>query len=66
MELYVEYDRSPAEIIVIGFAESDVKRVVSLIDRNEYKRRQAPVGVRITNRGFGKDRRFPITSEFRG
>ncbi|MFM9913458.1 MAG: NAD+ synthase [Methylophilaceae bacterium] len=66
MELYVEYDRSPAEIISVGFAEADVKRVVSLIDRNEYKRRQAPVGVRITHRGFGKDRRYPITSGFRG
>ncbi len=65
MELYVEYDRSPAEIIGVGFAESDVKRMISLIDRNEYKRRQAPVGARITHRGFGKDRRYPITSGFK-
>lgn len=65
MEMYVEDDCSPAEIIAAGFAEPDVKRVVTLIDRNEYKRRQAPVGVRITHRGFGKDRRYPITSNYR-
>lgn len=64
MELYVEYDASPAEIMGMGFLESDVRRVLSLIDRNEYKRRQAPVGVRITHRGFGKDRRYPITSGY--
>jgi NAD+ synthetase len=65
MEMYVEEDRSPAEIIAAGYAEQDVQRVVSLIDHNEYKRRQAPVGVRITHRGFGKDRRYPITSAYR-
>lgn len=65
MEAYVEYDRSPAEIIALGHRPEDVKRVVTLIDRNEYKRRQAPVGVRITHRGFGKDRRYPITSRYK-
>lgn len=65
MELYVEYDRSPFEIMHMGFSENDVKRVITLIDRNEYKRRQAPVGVRITHRGFGKDRRYPITSGYK-
>lgn len=65
VEMYVEDDLSPAEIVAAGYAESDVKRVVTLIDRNEYKRRQAPVGVRITHRGFGKDRRYPITSKFK-
>ncbi len=64
MEAYVEDDCGPAEIISMGFTAQDVKRVVGLIDRNEYKRRQAPVGVRITHRGFGKDRRYPITSRF--
>lgn len=64
MEAYVEDDSSPADIISMGFSAQDVKRVVGLIDRNEYKRRQAPVGVRITHRGFGKDRRYPITSKF--
>ena len=61
MEAYVEDDRSPAEIGAMGFNSYDVQRVVTLIDRNEYKRRQAPVGVRVTHRGFGKDRRYPIT-----
>jgi NAD+ synthase (glutamine-hydrolysing) len=65
MEAYVEYDRSPAEIAAMGFRREDVRRVVTLIDRNEYKRRQAPVGVRITHRGFGKDRRYPITSRYK-
>jgi NAD+ synthetase len=65
MEMYVESDRSPAEIIASGFSVEDVRRVITLIDRNEYKRRQAPVGVRITHRGFGKDRRYPITSGYR-
>lgn len=65
LEAYVEADRSPAEIVALGYAADDVRRVVSLIDRNEYKRRQSPVGVRITQRGFGKDRRYPITSKYR-
>jgi NAD+ synthase (glutamine-hydrolysing) len=65
MEAYVEYDRSPAEIAAMGFRTEDIRRVVTLIDRNEYKRRQAPVGVRITHRGFGKDRRYPITSKYK-
>ncbi|HEX5538823.1 MAG TPA: NAD+ synthase [Methylophilaceae bacterium] len=62
MEAYVEHDASRADIIALGYREQDVARVTALIDRNEYKRRQAPVGVRITHRGFGKDRRYPITS----
>ncbi|ROH88616.1 NAD+ synthase [Pseudomethylobacillus aquaticus] len=61
MEAYVEDDSSRAEIRAQGFREQDIARVTGLIDRNEYKRRQAPVGVRITHRGFGKDRRYPIT-----
>ena len=65
LEAYVEDDRSPAEIAVLGYPPEDVRRVVTLIDRNEYKRRQSPVGVRITQRGFGKDRRYPITSKYR-
>jgi len=48
-----------------GQREEDVQRVVGLIKRNEYKRRQAPVGIRITQRGFGKDWRYPITSRYR-
>ncbi len=61
MQAYVEDDLSHADIIKLGFSEKDVKRVTRLIDINEYKRRQAPIGVRITQRGFGKDRRYPIT-----
>jgi NAD+ synthetase len=65
MEAYVENDMSPEEIVAQGFSESDVARVVRLIRSSEYKRRQAPVGVRITNRGFGKDWRYPITNKYR-
>ena len=65
MQAYVEDDLSRADIIKQGFSEADVTRVTTLIDRNEYKRRQAPVGVRITQRGFGKDRRYPITAKLK-
>lgn len=65
IECYVERDMSPAEIEAEGFAKEDVSRVVRLIDLNEYKRRQAPVGVRITQRGFGRDRRYPISWSWR-
>ena len=65
IERYVEEDQSPEQIVRAGFAESDVKRVLRLIDLNEYKRRQAPVGVRITTRGFGRDRRYPISWAWR-
>lgn len=61
MEAYVEEDLSAADIMRMGFHAQDVQRVIGLIDRNEYKRRQSPVGVRITHKGFGKDRRYPIT-----
>lgn len=63
--LYVEQDFSADAIIAEGFDEADVKRVIRLVDINEYKRRQAPIGTRITERGFGKDRRYPITSGWR-
>ena len=65
IERYVEGDESVQQIVEAGFAESDVRRVVRLIDLNEYKRRQAPVGVRITTRGFGRDRRYPISWAWR-
>ncbi len=65
IERYVEEDQSPGQIVAAGFAESDVERVIRLIDLNEYKRRQAPVGVRITTRGFGRDRRYPISWAWR-
>ena len=66
LERYVERDQRPAEIIAAGFDAATVQRVVAMVDRNEYKRRQAPPGVRITPRAFGRDRRYPITSGFGG
>lgn len=65
MQAYVEDDLSRGAIVKLGFSEKDVNRVTNLIDKNEYKRRQAPVGVRITQRGFGKDRRYPITCKLK-
>ena len=65
IERYVEDDESAEQIVAAGFAEPDVRRVIRLIDLNEYKRRQAPVGVRITTRGFGRDRRYPISWAWR-
>ncbi|PAU74329.1 NAD+ synthase [Halomonas salipaludis] len=59
---YIEGDMSAEAIIEAGFAREDVYRVVQLVDRCEYKRRQAPVGVRVTPRGFGRDRRYPIVN----
>lgn len=65
LERYMEQDQSVAEIVSAGFAPADVDKVTRLIKINEYKRRQAPVGIRVTHRGFGRDWRYPITSRFR-
>jgi NAD+ synthetase len=65
MEAYVEDDLSPLEIIGKGYGRADVEKVVRMVRASEYKRRQAPIGIRITPRGFGKDWRFPITNWFR-
>ncbi|ATE62586.1 NAD+ synthase [Thauera sinica] len=64
IEAYMERDESPREIIAAGFPENDVRRTVAMLKRNEYKRRQAPVGIRVTQRGFGRDWRYPITSRY--
>jgi NAD+ synthase (glutamine-hydrolysing) len=64
MALYVEENFSIGEIIARGYVEADVRRVVKLIRINEYKRRQSPVGIRITHRGFGKDWRYPVTVRY--
>ena len=64
IEAYMERDQSPREIIAGGLPEADVKRVVNLLKKNEYKRRQAPPGVRVSRRAFGKDWRYPITSRY--
>jgi NAD+ synthase (glutamine-hydrolysing) len=65
IELYMEDGASLPEIVAAGYSAADVNRVVRLIRINEYKRRQAPVGIRITHRGFGRDWRYPITNRFR-
>jgi NAD+ synthase (glutamine-hydrolysing) len=62
LELYIEADLSAEKIIEQGFDKDTVAKVIRLVDINEHKRRQAPIGVRISKRGFGKDRRYPITS----
>lgn len=62
LELYVEKDLSAQAIIEHGFPESVVRHVLRLVDLNEYKRRQSPVGIRLTERGFGRDRRYPISN----
>jgi NAD+ synthase (glutamine-hydrolysing) len=66
LEAYVEDDRSVEEIVAMGFDEALVKRVVTMVNRNEYKRRQAPPGVKITHRAFGRDRRLPIANRYQG
>jgi len=65
MQRYMEDDQSIEEIVAAGFDPADVERVTRLLKVNEYKRRQAPVGIRITHRAFGRDWRYPITSKFR-
>ena len=66
LEAFVEDDRSLDEIVAVGFEETDVKRVMSLVTGAEYKRRQAAPGLKITPRAFGRDRRFPIANRYRG
>lgn len=62
IEAYVEDDRTVSEIVAMGFDAEIVQRTVRMIDRNEYKRRQAPLGVKITPRAFGRDRRLPLAA----
>ncbi|MGE5248028.1 MAG: NAD+ synthase [Verrucomicrobiota bacterium] len=66
LKMYVEEDRSVPEIVAAGYPEEVVRRAVSLVDRSEYKRRQAPPGVKITPRALGRDRRMPITNRSNG
>jgi NAD+ synthase (glutamine-hydrolysing) len=65
IERYMESGETVADIVAAGYAEADVRKVVRLLHLNEYKRRQAPVGIRVTHRGFGRDWRYPITNRFR-
>lgn len=64
LRLYIEEDADPVNICAAGLDKATVEKVVQLVDRNEYKRRQAPIGIRTTERAFGKDRRYPITSGY--
>lgn len=66
LEAYVEDDRSLDEILAMGYPEDTVRRVARMVDRSEYKRRQAPPGVKVTSRAFGRDRRLPITNRYTG
>jgi NAD+ synthase (glutamine-hydrolysing) len=65
LQAYVEEDKGLEEIAKMGFKESMIKEVINLVDRNEYKRRQSPPGVKITHRALGKDRRLPVTNKYR-
>ena len=65
LQSYVEENKGLEEIIEMGFEEKTVKEIIRLVDRNEYKRRQSPPGVKITPRALGKDRRLPISNRYR-
>ena len=65
MQLHMEENYSTEQILAAGYAKQDVDRITRLIKINEYKRRQSPVGIRVTHRAFGRDWRYPITSKFR-
>ncbi|MEZ0122903.1 MAG: NAD+ synthase [Candidatus Reddybacter sp.] len=65
LQLYIEEDMAALDIIAQGFDADDVHRILRMVDINEYKRQQAPIGLRITERGFGRDRRYPITNGWR-
>jgi NAD+ synthase (glutamine-hydrolysing) len=64
LALYIEQDKSIDTIVALGFERRDVERVIAMVDRNEYKRRQAPPGIKVSPRAFGRDRRYPMTSGF--
>ncbi|MBI4216590.1 MAG: NAD+ synthase [Chloroflexi bacterium] len=64
LEAYIEEDKGPGEIVALGFDPAMVHKVVTMVDRNEYKRRQSPPGIKITPKAFGRDRRLPITSRY--
>jgi NAD+ synthase (glutamine-hydrolysing) len=65
LQAYVEEDKGVEEIAKMGFKESLIREVIQMVDRNEYKRRQSPPGVKITHRALGKDRRLPVTNKYR-
>ena len=61
----MEEDKSLEDILRLGFKKEVAKKIISMVDRNEYKRRQSPPGVKITPRAFGRDRRMPITNQYK-
>jgi NAD+ synthase (glutamine-hydrolysing) len=63
---YIEDDLGREALVLRGFSATDVEHVIALVDRAEYKRRQAPPGIKITTRAFGRDRRMPITNRYKG
>jgi NAD+ synthase (glutamine-hydrolysing) len=63
---YIEEDLGSQQLVDRGFAPADVDRVIAMVDRAEYKRRQQPPGIKISVRAFGRDRRMPITNRYRG
>ena len=65
LQAYVEEDKGVEEIAKMGFKDAMIKEVIKMVDRNEYKRRQSPPGVKITHRALGKDRRLPVTNKYR-
>jgi NAD+ synthase (glutamine-hydrolysing) len=66
LDAYVEDDLGREQLLLRGFDAADVDRVIALVDRAEYKRRQAPPGIKVTSRAFGRDRRVPITNRYGG
>ena len=64
LEHYVERETSPDEIVALGFARETVDRVARMVEQNEYKRKQAPVGLKVTSRAFGTGRRMPIAAKY--
>ena len=62
--MYIEEDQSKDSIVRLGFKKGLVDKIIGMVDRNEYKRRQGPPGIKITPKAFGKDRRMPITNKF--
>jgi NAD+ synthase (glutamine-hydrolysing) len=66
LKAYIEDDKSFEEIVSLGCEAESAKKAVRMVDTSEYKRRQAPPGIKITQKAFGRDRRFPITNKYRG
>ena len=66
LKAYVEEDQGLSEIISLGFDKEIVNKTIGMVDKNEYKRRQSPPGIKITPKAFGRDRRMPVTNKYHG